>query len=173
MKIFLYLDMKKLEFCSRCGSKNIYGFIDGNNRFHCSGCNTIHYENPKPTATIICTRNHELLLAKRAFSPAKGEWGLPGGFMELNETLNEAAARELKEETNLDGTVTGILSTCSHYGTIFGDILLIGVEMQVTDFSPMKAGDDAEEIAFFSIDNLPDIAFYCHNKFINEYKSNL
>ena len=63
--------------------------------------NTIHYENPKPTASIICMRDNELLLAKRAFNPAKGEWGLPGGFMELNETLNEAAERELKEETSI------------------------------------------------------------------------
>ena len=117
--------MAHLEFCSNCGIKNTYGFIEGNNRYHCKGCDTIHYENPKPTATIICIRDNELLLAKRAFNPAKGEWGLPGGFMELNETLNEAAERELKEETNLEGTVKQVLSTCSHYGTIFGDILLI------------------------------------------------
>ena len=93
--------------------------------------------------------------------------------MELNETLNEAAIRELKEETNLDGTVKRILSTCSHYGTIFGDILLIGVEMEVNNFSKMKAGDDAEELELFNINDLPSIAFYCHNKFIDEYKSSL
>jgi len=165
--------MGHLEFCSNCGIKNVYGFIEGNNRYHCQGCNTIHYENPKPTATIICLKNNELLLAKRAFSPAKGEWGLPGGFMELNETLHEAAERELKEETNLDGTVKQIISTCSHYGTIFGDILLIGVEMEVLDFSSLQAGDDAEEVGFFNMDNLPEIAFFCHNKFINLYKLNL
>ena len=91
--------------------------------------------------------------------------------MELNETLEEAAKRELKEETNLDGEVTRILSTCSHYGTIFGDILLIGVEMEIDNYSMMKAGDDAEELEFFDLNNLPDIAFYCHNKFIDEFKS--
>ena len=164
--------MALLEYCSSCGEKNIYGFIEGNNRYHCTYCKTVHYENPKPTATIICTKDNQLLLAKRAFEPAKGEWGLPGGFMELNETLSEAASRELKEETNLDGAVTKLLSTCSHYGTIFGDILLIGVHMEVVDFSIMKAGDDAEEVRFFSMDNLPTIAFYCHNKFIDEFKEN-
>jgi len=45
--------------------------------------------------------------------------------------------------------------------------------MEVLDFSSIQAGDDAEEVAFFSMDNLPDIAFYCHNKFIDLYKSNL
>ena len=163
--------MSLFIYCSSCGAENTYGFIDGNHRYHCKSCGAIHYQNPKPTATIICLQNNQILLAKRAFEPAKGEWGLPGGFMELNETLNEAAVRELKEETNLDGIVTGIISTCSHYGTIFGDILLIGVTMKVDDFSCIKAGDDAEELGFFALDKLPDIAFYCHNKFINEFKS--
>jgi len=163
--------MLSLEYCSNCGKKNTFGFIDGKNRYHCIHCETIHYQNPKPTATIICTKGNSILLAKRAFEPAKGEWGLPGGFMELNETLEEAAKRELKEETNLDGEVTRILSTCSHYGTIFGDILLIGVEMEIDNYSMMKAGDDAEELEFFDLNNLPDIAFYCHNKFIDEFKS--
>ena len=165
--------MGDLKFCSSCGSENVYGYIDGHHRYHCVRCETIHYENPKPTATIICMNDTKLLLAKRAFSPAKGEWGLPGGFMELNETLHQAAIRELKEETNLEGSVTQILSTCSHYGTIFGDILLIGLEMRVNDFSRMTAGDDAEALDFFDLNNLPNIAFYCHNKFINEYKSSL
>ena len=163
--------MSLLTYCSSCGMENTYGFVDGNHRYHCKSCNTIHYQNPKPTATIICLKKDQILLAKRAFEPAKGEWGLPGGFMELDETLNEAAVRELKEETHLDGVVTGIISTCSHYGTIFGDILLIGVTMEVDDFSSIKAGDDAEELGFFDLDKLPDIAFYCHNKFINEFKS--
>ena len=66
--------MGYLEFCSSCGNENIYGRIDGGHRYHCISCKTIHYENPKPTATIICTNKNKLLLAKRAFSPAKGEW---------------------------------------------------------------------------------------------------
>ena len=163
--------MSDSKYCSNCGQENTYGFIDGNNRYHCTYCESIHYENPNPTATIICIKGNSILLAKRAYEPAKGEWGLPGGFIELNETLAEAAERELKEETNLDGKVTKILSTCSHYGTIFGDILLIGVKMEIEDYSIMKAGDDAEELQFFDIGNLPEIAFYCHNKFINEFKS--
>ena len=163
--------MSLLEYCSNCGKNNAYGFIDGHDRYHCKSCGTIHYQNPKPTATIICLQGEKILLAKRAFEPAKGEWGLPGGFMELNETLPEAAIRELKEETNLDGTVTELLSTCSHYGTIFGDILLICLRMEVLDFSIIKAGDDAEELAFFDFNNLPNIAFYCHNKFIDDFKS--
>ena len=163
--------MSHLQYCPNCGQENTYGFIDGNHRYHCTFCKSIHYENPKPTATIICMKGNNILLAKRAYEPGKGEWGLPGGFMELNETLSEAAQRELKEETNLEGKVKRILSTCSHYGTIFGDILLIGVEMEINDYSTMKAGDDAAELQFFDMNDLPHVAFYCHKKFIDEYKS--
>ena len=68
--------MNELIYCSRCGNKNKFGFIDGDNRYHCTSCNAIHYQNPKPTATIICIRDNSILLARRAFEPAKGEWGL-------------------------------------------------------------------------------------------------
>ena len=63
----------------------------------------IHYENSKPTASLICIFQDKLLLIKRAIEPAKGFWGLPGGFIELGETPDEGAIRELKEETNLSG----------------------------------------------------------------------
>ena len=161
--------MAHLEFCSNCGKKNSFGLIDGNKRYHCVHCNTIHYENPKPTATIVCFNDESILLAKRAYKPAKGEWGLPGGFLELNETLQDGALRELKEETNLEGDFINIIGTCSHYGSIFGDILLIGVHIHVYDYSHMRAGDDAEEIDFFSINNLPEIAFDCHAKIISKF----
>ena len=69
----------------------------------CDACNTIHYENPKPTATLICPIKNSILLVKRAFDPGKGLWGLPGGFIELNESPQDAAKRELFEETGLKG----------------------------------------------------------------------
>ena len=161
--------MSYLEFCSNCGSKNSYDFIDGNNRYHCLFCKNIHYENPKPTSTIICMKDTSLLLARRAFDPGKGEWGLPGGFMELHETLEEATKREFLEETNLKCNFKKIITTCSHYGTIFGDILLVGVEVNVNDFNSMRAGDDVSELQFFDINHLPEIAFNCHTKIINDF----
>ena len=97
--------MKKLIYCSRCGEENNFSYIDGAIRYHCPKCKAIHYQNPKPTATLICLKNDEILFVKRAFDPGKGQWSLPGGFLELGETLEQGAIRELKEETNLDGEV--------------------------------------------------------------------
>ena len=91
--------------------------------------------------------------------------------MELNETLEKAALRELKEETNLEGRVTKILGTCSHYGSVFGDILLIGLVVQINDWSIMKEGDDIYDLQFFDLDNSPDLAFDCHRKIVSLYKN--
>ena len=165
--------MAYLEYCSNCGLKNENSYIDGNNRHHCPSCKTIHYENPKPTATLICPRGNSILLGRRAYSPGKGEWGLPGGFMELNETLEQAALRELKEETNLAGEFNRILGTCSHYGSIFGDVLLIGIVINLQeDISAMQAGDDVSELQFFNIEDLPNLAFECHRKIVSYYVEN-
>tara|TARA_Y100001960_G_scaffold4471_1_gene4805 strand:- start:555 stop:1061 length:507 start_codon:yes stop_codon:yes gene_type:complete len=161
--------MKKLVFCSSCGKKNNFGLIDGAERFYCKFCKTIHYQNPKPTATLLCPKNNQILLVQRAYNPGKGEWGLPGGFLELNETLNEGAIRELKEETNLNGKFVKLLGHCSHFNSIFGDILLLGIEMKINNWNNLKAGDDALNAELFDINKYPKLAFACHQKILDMY----
>tara|TARA_B100000131_G_scaffold18345_2_gene18280 strand:+ start:2208 stop:2708 length:501 start_codon:yes stop_codon:yes gene_type:complete len=161
--------MKKLIYCSTCNTKNNFSTIEGELRYHCPNCKTIHYQNPKPTATLICIKKNEILLVKRAFAPAKGEWSLPGGFIELGETPEDAAKRELKEETNLNGEVVKLLGHCSHFNSIFGDILLIGMEVEIKNWDNLIPGDDADEAGFFNIKNCPKLAFECHQKIFNMY----
>ena len=161
--------MKKLVYCSNCGEQNSFGFIDGNKRYHCKNCNSIHYQNPKPTATLICPKGDMILLVQRAFDPGKGEWGLPGGFLELEETLENGALRELKEETNLNGKFVKLWGNCSHFNSIFGDILLLGIEMKINNWSNLKAGDDALSAQLFKINNCPKLAFECHQKILDIY----
>ena len=161
-----------MKYCNQCSAENTFSYIDGNNRFHCTICNTVHYQNPKPTATLIIMNQNKLLLGKRDRNPAKGQWGLIGGFMELNENLEQAALRELYEETQLRGAVKSIIGTTSHFNTIFGDVLLIGLIIEIYDWSTLKAGDDISEASFFDIDKLPDLAFDSHQELINIFKKN-
>ncbi|MFQ6610719.1 MAG: NUDIX domain-containing protein [Fidelibacterota bacterium] len=161
--------MSHLEFCSNCGEKNVFGNRDGRDRFHCPACGMIHYENPKPTATLICPRENEILLVKRAFEPAKGCWSLPGGFVELNETIEGAAKRELMEETTLVGEVKDVLGHCSHFNTVFGDVLLVGLVMEIRNYSKIIPGDDAMDAQFFPVDDLPKLAFFCHDEIVRKY----
>jgi len=165
--------MKKLIYCSQCANKNSYSKIDGGIRYHCSRCKTIHYQNPKPTATLICMKNDEILLVKRAFDPGKGEWSLPGGFIELGETPEEGAKRELKEETNLDGEAVKLIGNCSHFNSVFGDILLLGIIMKISNWDNLIPGDDAQSAGFFKLNESPQMAFECHNKILSVYKKSL
>ena len=161
--------MINLKYCSNCGKGNEFSFSEGRNRYNCVYCKTIHYQNPKPTATLICPKGEEILLVKRAVDPSKGEWGLPGGFIELGETPFEGAERELKEETNLIGIPNKVLGTCSHHNTVFGDVLLIGILMKINKWDSMRPMDDAEDAKLYSLNKLPPIAFYCHKKIIELY----
>ena len=164
--------MKKLIYCSTCGKQNSFGHIDGAIRYHCKSCNSIHYQNPKPTATLICPQNDKILFVKRAYNPGQGEWSLPGGFLELGETLVDGAKRELKEETNLNGEVVKLIAHCSHFNSIFGDILLLGLEMKIDKWDILQAGDDASETQLFKINESPPLAFECHQKIFKIYTKN-
>lgn len=150
-------------------TQNLYTEVEGRHRFNCPHCNFIHYENPKPTATLICPQKDKILLVKRALDPAKGQWGLPGGFIERGETPFEGAIRELKEETNLCGNPEQILGTCSHHNTIFGDVLLIGILITINNWEGMAPQDDAADAKLFKLDEMPPLAFRCHENIVQIY----
>ena len=93
--------LKAFEFCPRCGSKQ-FNISDERSR-HCTNCNLTYYANASAsTAAIITNSKGEVLLTTRAFNPAKGMLDLPGGFVDMNETAEEAIIRELKEELNIN-----------------------------------------------------------------------
>ena len=93
-----------LKHCRECGGKVTYRLPDDGDtksRAICTVCQTVHYENPLNvvgTVPFWGTDGAQVLLCKRNIEPRKGYWTLPAGFMELNETAAEGAARETVEE---------------------------------------------------------------------------
>jgi ADP-ribose pyrophosphatase YjhB (NUDIX family)/SAM-dependent methyltransferase len=125
------------------------------------------YEWPRPMVTVdACvfaqTRpTPKLLLIKRGREPFKHKWAFPGGFVEMDEELGDAAARELEEETGLTGADLRQMHT---FGTIGRDprgrtITIAFIGVTTVDNMKLKEGDDAAEAAWFDIDALPDMAF--------------
>ena len=112
-----------------------------------------------------------VLLVKRAVEPGKGDWGLPGGFIESGETITAAALREVKEETNLDCRILDIWDACSDLDGYYGDVLVVCYRLEITG-GTMKAGDDAMDLGFFEKDNLPRLAFRCHARFLSKFWKN-
>lgn len=92
-----------MNFCSDCGGRISRQWVaaDGRERDVCMNCRQVHYENPRILVTAMITWQDRLLLCRRAHDPSYGLWCAPGGFMEKGETLEQAAARELEEETGV------------------------------------------------------------------------
>ena len=92
-----------MKFCSECGAKITWQIPSGDNRERavCARCGTVHYENPRVLVAAFLYHGGKLFWAMRGIEPNKGKWGFPSGFLEKGETLQEAAARELFEETRI------------------------------------------------------------------------
>jgi ADP-ribose pyrophosphatase YjhB (NUDIX family) len=92
-----------VNFCPTCGGRITRQWVvaDARERAVCMSCHEVHYENPRILVTAMITWRQRLLLCRRAHAPSCGLWCAPGGFMEKEETLEQAAARELEEETGV------------------------------------------------------------------------
>ena len=89
-----------MKFCSSCGGIIEQRTPAGDQRIRavCSACTTIHYQNPRIVAGCVVESDGKILLCRRAIEPRRGFWTNPAGFMEIGETLQDAAARETREE---------------------------------------------------------------------------
>ena len=161
--------MRKKKYCHFCGSILTERLCDGRMRLFCRECNEPVYENPVPANCIVLVdKTGRLLLVKRSIEPKKGHWCLPGGFIELEETPEKSALRELKEETGLVGKIEMLLGVVSTHSPQYNTVLMLSY--LIKDYSGvLTAGDDADDADFFHIENLPEIAFESHLRFIRMY----
>lgn len=140
------------------------------------------YKYPRPAVTADCvviTREEELkvLLIQRGNEPFKGCWAFPGGFMDIDETTEQCAIRELKEETGLDvtgGQQLGCYSKVDRDPR--GRTLTVAYLAIIDEAKDVKGLDDATKAEWFPINNLPELAFD-HNSImidaIKEYQKML
>lgn len=138
----------QFEYCPVCGAKT---FVERNEKAkQCTACGFVYYFNP--SAAVACfVRNAEgeLLLVRRGKEPAKGTLDLPGGFVDMHENAEEAARREVEEETGL------VLTDCHYLFSLPNLYMYKGFEVHTVDmvfecsvdsFDTAHAEDDAAEI---------------------------
>lgn len=102
-----------IKHCRNCGSAVVYRVPDDGDtreRAVCPQCHTIHYENPLNVVGTVPHLGDKVLLCKRNIEPRKGKWTLPAGFMELEETTAEGAARETVEEAGAQFEMEGLFA---------------------------------------------------------------
>ena len=132
------------------------------------------YEWPRAMVTVDAlvfrraAGRTEVLLINRKHEPYKGKWAVPGGFIEMDEELEDAVARELQEETGLTGVE---LEQMRAFGTCGRDprgrlisIAFTGVANEGCD--KIQAGDDAAKAQWFDVENLPEDMAFDHDEMI-------
>jgi 8-oxo-dGTP diphosphatase len=126
------------------------------------------YDYPRPSVTvdIVLFNRNEVLLIKRARAPFKGQWALPGGFVDEGESLEAAAARELKEETGLYGIGLEQIGAFGDPGRDpRGHTISIAFAALLENRPEAKAADDAEDARWHRVARPPKLAFD-HKKII-------
>ena len=125
------------------------------------------YEHPRPSVTVdvaaftIVDGAPRVLLIKRKSPPFEGRWALPGGFIGIDEPIEPAARRELREETGLD--VPGPLEFLAVFGDPGRDprgrTISIAHAVVAPDPGPVAGGDDASEAAWLDPESVRELAF--------------
>jgi 8-oxo-dGTP diphosphatase len=128
------------------------------------------YDWPRPMVTVdaivfnTTAAKAKVLLIKRGNEPFKGQWAFPGGFVDMDEELKTAAARELEEETGLSGVDLSQFHTFGKPGRDPRGRNITVAFIGTTKKTEIKGGDDAADAQWFDIDALPSDMAFDHNK---------
>lgn len=148
-----------LNFCARCATALRFGPIVGEDRprSHCPSCGHIAYVNPRLVVTALPVTDDGIVLIRRGIAPGYGLWAQPGGFLEVDETIGEAAIRETLEETGLriqPGELIGF------YTRLEAAVVVVVFEASITGGEPTTT-TEALEVRTFPADAVPwsELAF--------------
>jgi 8-oxo-dGTP diphosphatase len=152
------------RFCPRCGSE---AQVDYPRSISCPACGYGAYYNPKPVAAAIpVTPAGEIVLLRRGFDPGKGLWTFPGGFVDLGESVEEAAHRETREELDIGielGALIGVYSS--------GRERVVLVVYAATTADSPSTSDEASEVKAFAPAELPwqELAFWSTERALRDF----
>ncbi|KAA0011912.1 NUDIX hydrolase [Billgrantia pellis] len=141
-------------YCCRCGHHPLARGIpkdDTHERLYCGACGFVYYDNPKVIAGAIIEREGRLLLCQRGIPPRVGTWTLPAGFMERGESVEEAAQREVMEET---GIQTEILTPYSIFSVPPTNELYIIYRARLQEWSA-SPGHETLDVKWFHPEEIP------------------
>lgn len=155
----MLLQARSIKHCKACGAAVEYRVPDDDSRERavCTGCTTIHYENPLNVVGTVPVWQDQVLLCRRNIEPRRGLWTLPAGFMELGETTAEGALRETIEEAGANVEM-GPLFTLLNVVRVGQVHFFYLATMRDTELAP---GPETIEARLFREDEIPweEIAF--------------
>ena len=123
------------------------------------------YDYPHPAVTTDCVifgfdgSDLKVLLIERGIEPFKGKWALPGGFLKMDETAHEGALRELQEETGMKNAYIRQFHTFTEPGRDPRERVITIAHYALVRLQEVKGGDDAAQARWFTMDEIPPLAF--------------
>jgi mutator protein MutT len=153
------LARETIRFCPLCGAALVRQPIppDQKEEAVCRTCGFIFYLNPKVVAGAILAENGRILLVRRATEPSRGKWTFPGGFVDWEESVCDAAVRETREETGLVVTLGELLGVYSYPGA---HVVIVVYRARITG-GELRANHEILEMAWVAPEEVPweDLAF--------------
>lgn len=128
----------------------------------CPACRFVDYGNPAPAVGFFLLEGNRVLLAVRAFEPAKGKLDIPGGFVDACETAEDAVVREAEEETGLRVRVVAYLGS---FADVYGERQAPTLSFMYVvrrESGELQAKDDVAELHWFPLDAIPDDLAFAH-----------
>ena len=156
-----------IKYCQRCGGTMVDRTVERKFLRACPACGFIAFQDPKVAAAVLVVLDGGLVLVKRGVEPERGRWAFPSGFVDRGESVEDAAAREVKEETGLDVRITGLVGIYSETGS---PVILAVYSAEVTGGN-LAPGHDADESATFPISDLPSLPFPHDNQILQDWRA--
>lgn len=157
------------NYCPICGTELSERLEGGRLRPACDNCGYVHFVNPVPGVGIVIEMQGGIVLIQRGHPPHKGLWALPSGFVEADESAEEAAIREAEEETGLQVEILELANINSFpEGPPVSGIMIFYRARPVG--GTLRAGDDAVAAHVFAPEEIPLLPFRTHREMIAEWK---
>ena len=143
------------RFCPSCGGTLEARFAPGGARPVCAACGSVIFYDPKLAATTVVESGGRVLFVRRLTQPGYGLWSLPGGYVDRGEVVEQAAAREVLEETGLRVEITGLVGLFAESGH---PVVVAAYHCHSVrgDAAP---GPEVSQLGYFALDSLPPLAF--------------
>lgn len=145
--------LDKFKYCPVCGSKNFE--VNDQRSKKCTDCCFTFYLNASAaTAAFIINDKEELLVARRAFEPAKGTLDLPGGFVDPGESITDGMLREIKEETGAEAEIKRYLFSIPNFYEYSGFTVPTAdsfFEVRLKEGQKIQPNDDCKELIWIPI----------------------
>lgn len=145
-----------MRYCANCGHALGEREVGGKVRPACPDCGAVVFDDPKLAVVVLIERDEKVLMGRRSRSSASpGKWSFPAGYVDRGERVEDAAVREVREETGLEVQLDALLGL---YSTT-GETVVLAVYVGTPIGGRLRAADDLTELALFPFDDPPEPAF--------------